>query len=964
MPSSPARKLRALLVAVVTLALGAAALVWGLQGVEAASWLAGVGSFVVAVAYLSHDATGGGRPSRTGHRVAAWLGGRVRRVSLPDTEGPTTVSASTRGVVEDVHVRSAPPRDAPVQAPTDRPGRKEPGPVPTVGPGRPGTDEPGRVPAVVRVVDGLVGRDPQVRRVLEAIRRDETLVVVGGHGMGKTSFLGLLRSAVRREFPDVVVVPSRPEMRAEPYGLSEAYRGEYGESLHVLVAALLLDKSTQLLGDLVGGDLGHFGTFAAAAESTQDAASTVVAVHNDVQARTGGRISDLTIHVDLQPAPEDPLDRLRRAQRRVDEAFLADWRTFLAGRRAVVILDGFETLIDDAVGQWFVAFSARLPGTSVVLPLVPHAYAEHGRRVFDPDLVQELPRFDTAEAQAFLTHHFGQRSAEALVSTVLDFTGGHPYGLKLVTQMIRANAAEAMNPAGLRRMLLRASESGELRIDDLVRAVIRPERNPDAWRVVEVCSLLHSFDVEMVQTLLDGEDLAAEPGRIGDAVRQIHSLGLLEPLAFDDRYRLHDFVRPVLAEAVRRFRPELWLRIHRRAATYYYDRIRLIEGKTTTAYGSWFKYEDVVWQTYETEWLAHSAELVDERHLARTRFVLLFLEAFWWWGVYVDFSFCRQLLDSWQRSVRVAEDRDLFDELTRFHHHYPTGPGKPSGAHWTQARLALRTIGELCGLHRGWRSAGTPAEQGVRRRAWLYLRLFTAHTYWYDGRLALAEQEYGGSESEFVDLDDPWVLAWFYFEWAEVAFAAGDRRSASARCRRCGALLRRLREEEGEVESELLANLHRLLGDLLHDDDPVTAARQYGQAVLRAFLFQRMASDLDRPVNPPDAYTHRFYAEITARAAARARSWSDRPQRPELVAALVEATAGGVPPETTDVADRTVTVEGLAARLFPRGPSPQELGRRRSAFTDHWGEVVQRWEVDVVAELDVVDRLAGAGADG
>ena len=50
------------------------------------------------------------------------------------------------------------------------------------------------------------------------------------------------------------------------------------------------------------------------------------------------------------------------------------------------------------------------------------------------------------------------------------------------------------------------------------------------------------------------------------------------------------------------------------------------------------------------EWLYHlreSAQTEGERRRARLKFVRIFLDAFWWWGCYVDFPFCRDLLADW-----------------------------------------------------------------------------------------------------------------------------------------------------------------------------------------------------------------------------------------------------------------------------------------------------------------------------
>ncbi|MFG1884934.1 hypothetical protein [Micromonospora sp. NPDC049102] len=961
------------------LTLGGVAIAWKLNRVESLSWLAGIGSFVLAAVTLLTSGSGGGSTQRT---FLARLGGRIRRVLLSDAQRNTTIQATTGGIIEDITVSgpSLPAAPTPGESPTDRLTPAVPAdlgrrgmvdPTPSTEPSsavRLHAELPHGVTRI-RVLDGLVDRADQLDRVLDGIRRNlnGTVTVLGAKGMGKTSFIGLLRKAIQREFPDIVMMPVRADMTAEPYGLSEAYRGEYGADTTSVISVLLLEKSTQFLGDLAQAVARQFPGFLIAAEATRSAANTVT-VNNTFTAKSWGRMSNAALEMNV--GGESPVERVRQAQRRVDEAFIADWHGFTAGRRAVLLLDGFETLIDDAVGQWFVRFAARLPNTTVVLSLVPREFAEHGRQVLDPALVQELPRFTATETHAYLAHHFGNQADARLAGVVYDFTGGHPYGLSLVVQFMRAHRGEALEPSRLRDLLSQLSQ-GDRQVDDLVRAVIRPERHPDVWRVAEIASLLNTFDVPMLVFILAGEDLASTPERVGHAVQRIEHLGLIDPLPVAGRFRLHDFIRPSMSEALREFQPDRWTHIHRRAATYYYERIMSLEDKTSTVYGSWFKYENVVWQMYEAEWLSHSAQLVNEREVARAQFIVLFLEAFWWWGLYVDFSFCRQLLDSWQRSARDDLDRDLVKELRRFHENYPTGPNKPPGAHWAEVRHAIRTVGQLCGVHNGWQDARYSVEvQETRRKAWLYLGIFNAHSYWYDRRPDAADAAYRRLEPEFLDLDDEWLLAWIYFEWAEVALTAGDRTSAAARCRQSSGYVRQL-AEAGESESELLANLHRLLGDLFSDTDRTIAAEQYGQAVKRAFLFHLTDDPLGPAVSGPDEYTSQFHAEMTLRAAAQLAEWWQDPRRDAILRALIEPTVRQAP--LTIDAGLAANDGSLKSReqvilgLLPRRPRVDELYRRSGTFIDYWGDVVEHLDPDVTAELDRIDELAaglmGGSAD-
>ncbi|MDM4719627.1 hypothetical protein QTQ03_08525 [Micromonospora sp. WMMA1363] len=964
---------------VAAVALGVVAVVFGRGGLEVASWLAGVGSLLGAVAALAQGAARG-RTARLGHTVRAWLGGKIRDVEIAGRKAGDEITASSWGRVEGVRITD----QIPVQpGPADdiRPAART---VPVAdrappavggGPAVPAADVGATARSEVRVRDGLISRDEQLRRVLTGIRTDVSgiFVVLGGHGMGKSAFLRQLRADLRRELPDVDILPACSEVSFVGRGLDETYSGQYGAAATAASLHQVLNKSTALLGDLVKEVIQRFAGFTAAVEKSMTVAQTMPPQRVVVEA--GGfrsRISNVNVNQARPTDGQSPEERLRNAQQRIDRAFLDDWTVWRAGRPTVLLLDGFETLIDDAVGQWFVALAAQLPNTAVVLPMIPREYHEHGRGALDPERTETLPRFTLSEVDAYLLYHFGDDLSPELARVVWGFTGGHPSGLNLVIHLIHGRRAEASRPGGLRAMLAQLSTEGDLDPARLVRKVIKPDRHPGVWRTVETAALLNTFDVPMLRHLMEDAEPAMDGAAVSAAVERINRLGLLDPLPVAGRFRLHDFIRPRLSDDVRQFQPDRWASVHRRAATYYYDLISSLEDAADRPYGSWLKYENPVWQMYETDWLFHSAQLSDERPLTRAQFVVLFMEAFWWWGLYVDFPFCHQLLESWGRAIRDERDRSLLEQLIRFQDNYPPGADKPPGGHWTEVRQALRTIGDLCGLRQGWRNpALSDKAQQVRRTAWLYLRLFTAHAHWYNGQLDRAEAEYRSLEPELVDLDDQVFLSYFYFEWADIARAAGDRVSAAAHIRQACAQMRTL-VADGEEDPELQANLHRCLGDLLLANDPVTAAQEYGRAVLHAFLLQQATNTLNDSVNPPDEYTQRFYQEMSQFAAGKAAAWAGHPERHTIMTALVGPIGADVPdaslveqwraelsiPSGLEPGSRTAALAQLAGKLFPRGPAISDLHRRTSEFTDHWANVTEDVDRDALTDLDRIDQLA------
>jgi hypothetical protein len=402
---------------------------------------------------------------------------------------------------------------------------------------------------------------------------------------------------------------------------------------------------------------------------------------------------------------------------------------------------------------------------------------------------------------------------------------------------------------------------------------------------------------------------------------------------------MHEFLRGELCHGVRRDTAS-WETLHERAAEHHYAVLLDWDDRLSDeTFGSWYKYEDPDWQWRMQEFLYHSNQVRGRRTLTRSRFLVVFLEAFFWWGCFVEFPFCAQLLDTWERSACDEDDRALAEQLHRVLDSYAPGADKPPGPHWAQVRRALLRARDLCGLDRHWRE-----EEDLRRRALALVEVFLAHTRWYDDQLDAADALYERCLASFTELDDPWVLSWLWSERAEVAVERADLDSARRYCARSAELVRELGLHEQEVDEELVSNLHRCTGDLLWPSSPVEAARQYGAAVRHSYLSQCMADPLSPSRNAPDEYTAQHYRDIVRHVADRlAQAPAEAGQE---VAAAAAQGFGARPPARAEGASAD---DG--AGLFPRGPSADELHRKSSAFFDDWCESAHETPTTALQDL-------------
>ena len=352
----------------------------------------------------------------------------------------------------------------------------------------------------------------------------------------------------------------------------------------------------------------------------------------------------------------------------------------------------------------------------------------------------------------------------------------------------------------------------------------------------------------------------------------------------------------------------------------------------------------------------HSSRFAERREITRTRFTLVFLDAFWWWGVYLPFPLNRRLLDDWERSAAIwqayaqgrplpieesdSPDRQLLDALTFLLANYPTGYIKPRDAPWDELRDQILLIKDLCELGRPHRRGISDAERLERARTDALIDVFLAHTRRFrDPTDPRADLYYQRSLEAFNRLGDDWNAAWILLESADLAVERGRPEEAAEFASKSAERARDLAARTDEWDHEILANLHRIRADAsMLSGDVREAAVAYSRAVRHAYSFHG-------DPHPPDEYTQQFYIEITTRAVQAIEALPDGADRDRFIATL----RGELPPGWA--AEPLPERDGaeLGALLFPRGPAEDELRTKKSPFMSEWR---------LLAE-DVPDPMAG-----
>lgn len=328
---------------------------------------------------------------------------------------------------------------------------------------------------------------------------------------------------------------------------------------------------------------------------------------------------------------------------------------------------------------------------------------------------------------------------------------------------------------------------------------------------------------------------------------RLNDLGLTEFVP-DGLYTMQrtiaEFIRGKLSEK------ELTARYHC-AADHFRDQMMGIEERLKAAggYAGWYRYESKEWQAAKNNWLYYLSHASDES-VAALAFLRAYLDAFWWWGCYLDFSFCDQLVKEWQQREFSERDREILTLVQRFQDAYPKETEDRHSSAWSEVEAALEQLLRLVGLDDDPSQWSSEEHRHVRALA----DIFQAEVCRF-GRSepGVATRWYQEAHDLFKKNGDHWAMAWVLYHLAETNFGLGRVDIAMDQLRQSLTLGR------SERDPEVVALAYRARGDILLSlNDMASAGESYRRAVFHAYRFQ---------VEPaaPDPYTVRFYSHMLER---------------------------------------------------------------------------------------------------
>ncbi len=523
--------------------------------------------------------------------------------------------------------------------------------------------------------------------------------------------------------------------------------------------------------------------------------------------------------------------------------------------RFLVLVDDFHLLVGRPLGQWVITWLTGIEGADVVVTHEEFRGAEnsglptHAVRV-------SLDNLSRKDVEAYLASHpdIGPDVA-GIVGPVWDFTGGYPEALALVADLIKGSGSRDTAVELIRQ--LAAPQGGRAAKLEAVVNRILGTIDDEALReaLYRVCVTRH-FDAALVEWLMHVNE-----GQAHTLIKRLsHYSFVRESTARDSVYAVSDFVRGI---GERRLGPVETRNTHIRAEDYYRRRIRQEADPDETSFESWYFYEKPEFQALERDWLYHLSRLPgSNRRDGRIDIARMFLDAFWWWGNYVPFPFCEQILDDWDAATSdEGEDHDWHGALKTVYDKYPKEWQKKAdtpAAQWTEVRRALLFI---------WMRGGFDQVQRDDRRMRHVrglLDFFLAEAARYlDPDDQAAEERLDDAKAQFEANGDEWNAAWAEYHRADLAVFRKQAYAAT--------MARESAERHPDLDDhEVLANLHRVCADaqwLLREPGNALDAHAgealdaHARAVLHAYKCQVREFQ--------DNYTDAFQQEMIDRSVDR-----------------------------------------------------------------------------------------------
>lgn len=512
--------------------------------------------------------------------------------------------------------------------------------------------------------------------------------------------------------------------------------------------------------------------------------------------------------------------------------------------RLLLLVDDFHLLAGRPLGDWVLQWLTSIRGTDIVVTHL-RMPARPGPQWPSQAVPIQLGNLDRDDVARYLTAQDGIGPDVAkVVGPVWEFTGGHPQALVLVADLIRENPREAVRD--IRR--LHALDGGlATQLEVLVERLFRVIGDTGLRDALYGLCVTRHFDLALLMRLLDLDEEHAQT-----LIDQIRTFSFVTG-SHDGRFlAIDDFVR-----RIGRANHVDWTRsqkIHAVAADYFHSLIADETASDESWAQAWSHLEDRRFQVLKKDWLHHLGHLTGRyRRLGRLEIARIFLDGFWWWGCYVPFPFCEEILADWMSATSDdREDRSWGEALRMVYDSYPKGGRLEAAprAKWVTVRRHLRYLWDQGGFAQ---DSDEPLQRHVRGLLDAFLADALRYLNPADPR---ADEHLDDAAAQLAGETGDYIVAWLGFARSELALQRGHREEAMALATRIA------QAHAGLGDHELYANLHRVHADARWaGGEHALALDGYARAVAHGYRAQGLTH--------PDDYTIAFQREMTDRCLER-----------------------------------------------------------------------------------------------
>jgi hypothetical protein len=374
-----------------------------------------------------------------------------------------------------------------------------------------------------------------------------------------------------------------------------------------------------------------------------------------------------------------------------------------------------------------------------------------------------------------------------------------------------------------------------------------------------------------------------------------------------------------------------------------------VRGGAESGVAAWYRLEDLTWQDDALTWLYVLPKVSPE--LARLALTGVYLDALWWWGMYVDFPLTQRLLTIARRERLVVEAwrgqtrfLDLIDKLERDYpkgYHYDSAEYLPR---WRRTERHLRgLIDELAPDPLAAAADASPTAREARHVR-MVLEDVLASSLHYQAASVTDAAERRRLKDEalasfrraiaLADEDGDWEFAaWTQAELGDALVSFGDLDAAERVLADAQHRAERFADDPEQLDFSVFsevagtrARIARARGQL------TTAFEEYGRAV--HYWYAMMVHPWYYPpgVQAPDAPNCFIYRAIRDRCQADLEELArtEGPATAARMAALVEGRF--LPPDPA-----------RPASVQPRFPPSPDDPRRPGEPTAPWGEMFREF---------------------